>query len=712
MAARAGPRELLASVPAHYGVVRAAWRNFVPRPGGHPFFAERMTVRLRTPSFHPHPLSTHSKSAHRAAPDVRISRGNHEAFGTGLNPVRGWYPIEILHFPVRSLEHCLRKYVTQFVALERNAEKGIRGTWRRRTAPIAPGGSRRFYAPLVVSDEELARGCGRDARCRHRLRDALRSLGFGEGEAAGSEAIAFETPGVSEAAAYAGESSALQESDLGLALGERVDAVERRLSGLERRPWSRVRAKRRSLARMRRACGSDCSPRPHARRSRRAFLLLALAVFWLEALGWPMAKGRDTWDYLAYYLQLLDSDPPLSALQLFRTPVTPLVLGIPLDLGEACSWRPSSASSSRPRSSPGARSPSPSGAFRRSFSAFLLLAYPRTRRSTTRRRATRSSRPARVLGAPPRADTGAPERVAVRRARGGIAGLVLIRGERDPPSARPRAARRRRAVAQARRLVGRASRPRCSPRGLGHAQRRALRLHDGAAGRAWVPFLRVFTDDRTIAAESGDGSRRLGDLVEREVLGKEPFAGLGVTLEEYFANGSNYETVRLIALSDRVLGRDENYDVLFESALEAIREHPRTYLGGVADTYRDFLMQAPCARTSSRGSRLRRRRRRRPSRGGRRAAEPAGARAPRGRPVRLRLVRLRLHRLLHGRGPVARVAGRREAASVPRNRGAGAVVGCRAALARGVSVVPELPNRITPRFPRPPLWLLVGRSRS
>src|SRR5512145_3375193 len=46
-----------------------------------------------------------------------------------------------------------------------------------------------------------------------------------------------------------------------------------------------------------------------------------------------MAKGRDTWDYLAYYLQLFDSDPPLSELQVFRTPITPLVLGATLDLG-------------------------------------------------------------------------------------------------------------------------------------------------------------------------------------------------------------------------------------------------------------------------------------------------------------------------------------------------------------------------------------------
>jgi hypothetical protein len=42
-----------------------------------------------------------------------------------------------------------------------------------------------------------------------------------------------------------------------------------------------------------------------------------------------------------------------------------------------------------------------------------------------------------------------------------------------------------------------------------------------------------------------------------------------------------------------VLGRDENYEVLFDSALEAIREHPGTYLRGVADTFWEFLRQKP-----------------------------------------------------------------------------------------------------------------------
>ena len=46
-----------------------------------------------------------------------------------------------------------------------------------------------------------------------------------------------------------------------------------------------------------------------------------------------MAKGRDTWDYLVYYLQFFDGDPPLSQVQLFRTPLTPLVVGLPMAIG-------------------------------------------------------------------------------------------------------------------------------------------------------------------------------------------------------------------------------------------------------------------------------------------------------------------------------------------------------------------------------------------
>jgi hypothetical protein len=238
-----GLKEVLAAVPERYGVVRAAWRNFVPRPDGADFFAERMTVRLCVPAFHHHPLSTHSKSAHRAVQDVRIGRGNHEAFGTGLLPLRGWYPIEILHFPVRSLEQCVRKYVTQFVALERNAQKGIPNHMAEAYEAWRAGRLDAFYEPLVVGDAELERGLanGRYAYDT-RLRDVLRELGFGHAESGRASTPVSDTGAdVAGAAQYAAEYTALWESDLALALGERIDRLEQRLGRLERGTLTRVR---------------------------------------------------------------------------------------------------------------------------------------------------------------------------------------------------------------------------------------------------------------------------------------------------------------------------------------------------------------------------------------------------------------------------------------------------------------------------------------
>jgi len=234
-------KDVLAVVSPRYGVVRGAWRNFVPRPDDRRFFAERMTVRYCTPSFHPHPLTTHSKSAHRAVADVRVGRGNHEAFGEGLLPLRGWYPIEVLHFPVRSLEQCRRKYVDHFLALEKNAEKGIPGHLAQAHEAWRAGRLEDFYAPLVVDDDDLERGLADGTLAVDtRLRDALRRLGFGEG-ASGDEAPAFSRPGVEDAALYAAESSALDESDYALALGARIDELDRRLGRLERSSFSRLR---------------------------------------------------------------------------------------------------------------------------------------------------------------------------------------------------------------------------------------------------------------------------------------------------------------------------------------------------------------------------------------------------------------------------------------------------------------------------------------
>ena len=334
--------------------------------------------------------------------------------------------------------------------------------------------------------------------------------------------------------------------------------------------------------------------------TRRAALLLfaiALGVFWLQALGWPMAKGRDTWDYLVYYLQLLDSEPPLSQVQLFRAPLTPLVVGLPLDLGgsillevvfgllfavSVVAWSATALSFGR----------IPALA-----SAALLLVYPGWatlyhQASSDAVFATGLALWALVVArALRRPSTGGFVALGA-----GIAALALIRPANQvllPAVLAPLLA----VAPWRRRLTWLAA---CFAAAVlplaGWAVHNQVRYDDltvTRGGRAWVPFLRVWLADGTIAPENGPASRRLAELVENEVLAEEPFRSLDVSVDAYLANGSNYETVRLIALSDRVLGRDTEYDVLFDSAVEAIREHPGTYVRGVADVLWEFLMQRP-----------------------------------------------------------------------------------------------------------------------
>jgi hypothetical protein len=242
LARGASLKELLEAIPERFGAIRGAWRNFVPRPDDDSLFAERMTARLCTPSFHPHPLSTHFKSAHRALPDVRIGRGNHEALADNLVALRGWYPIEILHFPVRSYAQCLRKYVTQFVALERNAEKGIPGHMAEAYDAYREGRLDAFYAPLVVGDEALAAGLADGTYALDtRLRDTLRHIGFGAADSRADRAGTAPRSAVEDAALFAAEYTALGESDLGASFGARIDDLEARLGRLERGPGRRIR---------------------------------------------------------------------------------------------------------------------------------------------------------------------------------------------------------------------------------------------------------------------------------------------------------------------------------------------------------------------------------------------------------------------------------------------------------------------------------------
>jgi hypothetical protein len=169
-------KEVLGAVPARFGSVRGMWRNFVARPEGPDSFAERMTIRTNKTTHGPHPFNPHFKTIHRASPDVEVGGGNHDVTGSGLIPLFGWYPIDILHFPIRSLAQFESKFMRwwQLTSVDGEASNPYYNVVRdaHREGRIAE-----LYEPFVVDDEQLARGLADGTLVEDtRLRDALRSL--------------------------------------------------------------------------------------------------------------------------------------------------------------------------------------------------------------------------------------------------------------------------------------------------------------------------------------------------------------------------------------------------------------------------------------------------------------------------------------------------------------------------------------------------------
>jgi hypothetical protein len=236
-------KEVLATVPPRFGSVRGMWRHFVARPFGEDFFAERMTIRICAPVTHEdHAFSPHFKTAHRADPDVRVGGGNHEVYGDQLLPLVGWYPFDVLHFPIRSLEQCERKY-RQWRALD---AVGRRSPDPRRATAYAAfdeGRSVEFYESHLVGDDVLERGLQEGTLAVDtRLRDALRSLRptFASVNHDVASPVRDE-PRLRFATAerdehYLSELGALEDASARSRTERRVESLEHRLAALENGP--------------------------------------------------------------------------------------------------------------------------------------------------------------------------------------------------------------------------------------------------------------------------------------------------------------------------------------------------------------------------------------------------------------------------------------------------------------------------------------------
>ena len=194
-----------------------------------------------------------------------IEAGNHNAIGHGLDPIRGWHPLEVLHFSLRSLAQVEQKAVRDWRGWSRN-EHGP--TLHHVLAHEAHRDGRldEYYESFVVTDEELERGLaeGRLA-VDTRLRDTLRSLRDGSGGV-----LAAPHPDIESDAAYAAEASILVEIDGIVRAGRRVDALEDRLAALERGPLSRL-TRRDRQHRPRRETGGGARGSPRRARTGAAF---------------------------------------------------------------------------------------------------------------------------------------------------------------------------------------------------------------------------------------------------------------------------------------------------------------------------------------------------------------------------------------------------------------------------------------------------------
>jgi hypothetical protein len=327
---------------------------------------------------------------------------------------------------------------------------------------------------------------------------------------------------------------------------------------------------------------------------------VSLLVFAVEALAWPVQRGRDAWDYLVYYLSFLDGSTPFPLVMLVRSPVTALVLGLPMQVGGATAlevvagllyavtivaWAATALTFSRlgavvtalvllvltpfalPFHEPSSDMVVAAGL------ALFSLGLARTWRSPSTRRFA-------ALGL-------------------GVAALALAR-----PSYQVlllavvlpltlAATRRVRAVRAGAFLAAAAV-----PLAL-WAVHNGTRYGDWTVSRSGslnVPFYPAFLA-REIEPGNGPASRRLARLVEREVLVLPAYRDLGVDVETYFRSGVNFEVVRLAGLVDRVDGLDSDYALLHEAAREVAVEGDRIVRGVNLSrslrTFRGWLGEPP-----------------------------------------------------------------------------------------------------------------------
>lgn len=215
--------DVLDPIPTRYTAVQALVRVFFPRPATDSPFHERMTVRpsLLDVGAEPEPLEWALRSVHRVRHDDIAETGDGRSV-----PLRAWYPIEVLRFPLRTPD--------QAAVLTRSASHESRSTLEEALLANPGGDASRRYGDMVVDDEAVQHGLDSGALVEDvRLRVYLRALGTY------ADSARHDVPSIVDEAAYAIECAAIGEVDLA-GLDRHIRELESRITTLEQRLWPRV----------------------------------------------------------------------------------------------------------------------------------------------------------------------------------------------------------------------------------------------------------------------------------------------------------------------------------------------------------------------------------------------------------------------------------------------------------------------------------------
>jgi len=169
-------KSVLGTTPPGTDVLLAARHDFPPSLGTDADFLDRMIYRKA--------MSTNylgdalpGKACHRGAPDVEVDQGNHDCRSAGFRRKSTTDSIEILHFPVRSLEQITRKIACGGRAYELSPElpRSMGDSWRALYRTLQAEGLERYFADQCVDPGGRAVRGGELVRDT-RLRDFMRSM--------------------------------------------------------------------------------------------------------------------------------------------------------------------------------------------------------------------------------------------------------------------------------------------------------------------------------------------------------------------------------------------------------------------------------------------------------------------------------------------------------------------------------------------------------